>query len=75
MTGLPRFSKHHDAQSEPESVIVKVTEPGYVPSGFTVRTRIDEILFTADAKPADVAAAKEDPNVEAVDRARRLHQP
>jgi hypothetical protein len=61
--------------AELEPVIVKVTEPGYVPTGFTVRTRIDEILFTADARPADVTAAATDPNVESIDHARRLHQP
>jgi hypothetical protein len=62
-----------DAEVEP--VIVKVTRPGYVPDGFTVRTRIDEILFTADADPVDVAAAGTDPNVESIDHSRRLRQP
>jgi hypothetical protein len=61
------------ADSKP--VIVKVTEPGYVPDGFTVRTRIDDMMFTADADPADVAAASADPNVESVEGARRLRQP
>nr|MDQ3988009.1 hypothetical protein [Actinomycetota bacterium] len=54
-------------------VIVKVHRPGYVPSGFVVRARIDDRMFTAEAGEADLAAAAEDPDIEAVEHPRRLH--
>lgn len=60
---------------EPEQVIVKVRRAGYVPAGFAVRSRVDELLFTADASEADLLAASVDPDVESVERARRLHLP
>ncbi|MGH9223309.1 MAG: hypothetical protein ACRD2W_05895 [Acidimicrobiales bacterium] len=53
-------------------VIVKARTPGYVPPGFTVRTRIDDIMFTADASADAVASAGSDPDVESVARAERL---
>ncbi len=54
-------------------VIVKVRKPGYVPSGVRVRTRIDDVMFTAEAAEEALAAAREDPHVESVERARPLH--
>jgi hypothetical protein len=61
--------------TEPSRVVVKVSTPGYVPAGFDLRTRIDETMFTADAWPADLAAAEADPQVESVDRGRDLQAP
>jgi hypothetical protein len=65
--------------SSPESgrtrVIVKVRKPGYVPDGFTLRTRVDDLLFTAEAREADVTAAAADPDVESVERGRALRLP
>jgi hypothetical protein len=58
---------------EPERFIVKVREANYVPAGFEVRTRIDELMFTAEARPPDAEAASDDPAVESISRARRLH--
>lgn len=56
-----------------ERVIVKVTETGYVPDGFHVRSRIDELFFTAEASPSAVKAASHDPAVESISQARRIH--
>ena len=64
-----------DPEGEPERVrlVVKVAEPGYVPAGFEVRTRIDDVLFTAEAEEEAVAAAAADPQVQSMERARGLH--
>ena len=69
-----RFDKQAapKASSATSRVIVKARTPGYVPPGFTVRTRIDDVMFTADAPAAAVAAATDDPHVESVERARPL---
>lgn len=56
-----------------QPVIVKVRRPGYVPKGFHVRTRVDELLYTADTTEVDLQAATRDPQVESVERARPLH--
>jgi hypothetical protein len=56
-------------------VIVKVKEPGYVPEGFEVRARVDDILFTADATESALASAAQDPNVESIEHTRRLRSP
>ena len=56
-----------------QRVIVKVNETGYVPNGFHVRSRIDELFFTAEASPSAVRAASDDPAVESISEARRLH--
>lgn len=53
-------------------VIVKVNTQRYVPTGFRVRTRIDDELFTAETTEADLAIAADDPQVESIARARRL---
>lgn len=58
----------------PQRVVVKVRAPGYVPPGFTVRARIDDELYTADASEVQVAAALKDPQVISVERGRRLHE-
>ena len=62
-------------ESEPVRVIVKVKSPGYVPSGFRVRTRVDDELFTAEASESDLATATIDPQVESVERGQRLNLP
>ncbi|WP_448624377.1 hypothetical protein [Geodermatophilus sp. URMC 64] len=54
-------------------VIVKVRKPGYVPEGFALRTRVDDLMFTADAGEADLASAAADPDVESVEQGRPLH--
>ncbi|ONI84830.1 hypothetical protein ALI22I_30560 [Saccharothrix sp. ALI-22-I] len=59
--------------SAPRRVIVKVRKPGYVPPGFTVRKRIDDTLFTAEAAESALAAAADDPDVHFVEGSRRLH--
>jgi hypothetical protein len=58
----------------PTRVIVKVTRPGYVPDGFTVRSRVDDVLFTAEARPDAIRAAMDDPAVESIAHPRRLHR-
>ncbi len=55
-----------------QRVIVKVNETGYVPDGFHVRSRIDDLFFTAEASPSAVKAASGDPAVESISEARRL---
>ncbi|QBR92914.1 hypothetical protein [Nocardioides euryhalodurans] len=61
-----------DADAEPTRVIVKVCRPGYVPEGFTVRARVDDVLFTAEASASAVLAARDDPEVEAIEHSRPL---
>ena len=56
-------------------MIVKVSRPGYVPEGFDVRVRVDDLLFTAEASERDLRAAAADPNVESVERSRTMHNP
>jgi hypothetical protein len=53
-------------------VIVKVKVPNYVPAGFKVRARIDEQLFTADCRGADLRTAQEDPKVESLSLSKQL---
>jgi hypothetical protein len=60
------------ADSKAVSAIVKVKVPNYVPAGFTVRSRIDETLFTADCSGSALRSAQEDPNVESVALSKRL---
>ena len=47
-------------------VIMKVRDPGYVPSEATVRARIDEHLFTADVPADGLARLQENPKVVSV---------
>ncbi len=56
------------------AVILKVSKPGYVPPGFTVRSRIDEILFTAIGNAAAIEAARHDAAVESISPATTLRQ-
>ena len=56
-----------------QRVIVKVNETGYVPDGFHIRSRIDDLFFTAEASPSAVRAASDDPAVESISEARRLY--
>jgi hypothetical protein len=46
--------------------------PNYMPSGFTVRSRIDEYLFTADCTGADLRAAQGDLKVQSIAPSKRL---
>jgi hypothetical protein len=55
-------------------VIVKVRRPHYVPDGFDVRTRVDDVLFTANASPEALAAAGADPEVESISAPRSLRR-
>lgn len=62
------------AQHENVVCIVKVRKPGYVPDGFTVRTWIDDTLYTADCTGIDLENASKDPNVESISPAERVRQ-
>lgn len=59
----------------PVRVIVKVHKSGYVPEGFDVRTRVDDLLFTAEASESGLRAAAADPDVQSVERGRGLRLP
>lgn len=52
--------------------IVKVTEPGYVPRGVTVRSRIDETMLTGEASASSLPALDSDPKVVSVSLSRPL---
>jgi hypothetical protein len=60
------------AAGEIVSAIVKVKVPNYVPDGFTVRSRVDETMFTADCSGSALRSAQEDPNVESVALSKRM---
>ena len=62
------------ARQENVVCIVKVRKPGYVPEGFSVRTWIDDTLFTADCSRLDLKNAATDPNVESISPAERVRQ-
>lgn len=53
-------------------VIVKVREPGYVPPGFTVRSRVDDKLYTAEATEDALLKARHDRRIISVEGTRRL---
>jgi len=57
---------------EPVSVIVKVREPRYVPAGVTVRSRIDDEMFTASCRAGQLRELEKDARVESVALAQRL---
>jgi hypothetical protein len=72
-----RFEHSDDPVADehtPQRVVVKVRTPGYLPPGFTLRAKIDDELYTADANEEQVAAALNDPQVISVERGRRLHK-
>lgn len=52
--------------NEKLALIVKVKEPGYVPEGFQVRTRINEYLFTAEGAPAAVQSNRHNDAIESI---------
>lgn len=56
----------------PVSAIVKVREANYVPSGVTVRARIDETMFTASCRAEQLRELESDPRVVSVALAERL---
>lgn len=62
------------ARQENVVCIVKVRKPGYVPDGFTVRTWIDDTLYTADCTGVDLQNASQDPNIESISPAERVRQ-
>jgi hypothetical protein len=57
-------------REEEMSVTVKVSQPGYVPKGMKVRSRIDEYFFTANTSRDDLNEAGNDPLVESISPAR-----
>lgn len=57
-----------------DTVILKVSQAGYVPPGFTVRSRIDDILFTAVGDAGAIEAARHDASVESISLATKLRQ-
>jgi len=74
------FEAHSDASEERSAesdsdlarVIVKVRRPGYVPDGFRVRSRVDDVLFTAEAPRSTLRGAEDDPDIESLEYPRRL---
>jgi hypothetical protein len=56
----------------PVLVIVKVAEAGYVPPGFLVRSRIDEVMFTATCASEALAAASSDSRVVSITHSERF---
>ncbi len=73
--GRPAAGAAGEGRDGPTRVIVKVRKRGYVPAGFDVRTRVDDLLFTAEASEADLVTAGADPDVESIERGRRLRLP
>ena len=55
------------------SVIVKVSEGGYVPKAVSLRARIDPRMFTATVRHADLDTLNEDPLVLSVSTPKPLH--
>jgi hypothetical protein len=72
--------KIHDVSREafaPEQnllAILKVHEPGYVPPGVRVRSRIDEHMFTAEFPAAVLEAIRADARVAAVELSKTLQR-
>lgn len=54
--------------------IVQVREPGYVPPGIHVRSRIDDKLFTAEFPAGRLIDLRADERVASVELSRRLKQ-
>ncbi|KMO35267.1 hypothetical protein VQ02_17615 [Methylobacterium variabile] len=52
--------------------VVKVTEPGYVPPGVTVRSQIDETLLTGEATASTLPVLDSDPKIVSVSLSRPL---
>lgn len=59
-------------QAGPMSVIVRVNKPGHVPAAATVRSRIDDLIFTAEIDAARLPEVTADPHVVAVSAADRI---
>ena len=53
--------------------IIKVNVEDYVPKGVQVRAAISPLIFTAEFKPADLAAIQRDEKVESVAINKPLH--
>ncbi len=56
----------------PAKGIIRVSEPGYVPAGVTLRARIDETMFTASFDEELLATLQQDPKVVSVEVSQRL---
>ena len=58
----------------PETIeaIVKVRVPDYVPDGVRLRARVDATMFTATIPSDRLTTILEDPNVQSVERSKRL---
>jgi len=54
------------------SAIVKVRQPNYVPAGLTVRSRIDDKMFTVTCRAAALRDLDQDPLVESVALTQKL---
>lgn len=59
---------------QPVLAIVKVCQPGYVPEGVEVRSRIDDELFTAEIPAGRLQQVRDDPQVASVEMSRNLQQ-
>ncbi len=64
--------RQEGSDSDLARVIVKVRRSGYVPDGFRVRSRVDDLLFTAEAPRSTLRGAEGDPDIESVEYPRRL---
>lgn len=69
-TSQPRAASLPD--DEQVSAIVKVRQPHYVPEGVTVRSRIDETMFTGSFRADRLGQLEQDPDVESVALSKRL---
>lgn len=63
-----------DADAVLEAV-VRVSVPGYVPAGLTVRARLDDTMFTCTLKSGLLAALERDPRVSSISLGKRLRGP
>lgn len=56
-------------------IAVNVTAPRYVPKGVTLRSRVDDKLFTAITKAHNLDRLEHDPRVSSVQVGQTIHEP
>jgi hypothetical protein len=61
-------------QADILTAILRVKQPDYVPTGVTLRARIDENMFTGSFKAEDLKDIESDENVLSIAISRRLHR-
>ena len=80
MAKPPPTRKKLEASPRPEpgddegdlEVIVKVTEPNYVPDGVVVRAQISDKIFTSVIQSETLQSLEDDPQVQSVAVSRKL---